>query len=275
MPAQKRMKNEPIKHTEKTIQRLLASRHTKDVFITNVKTGSSWGVGCQQIDAWAMKRSWAHPLISGYEIKISRGDFMRDEKWREYLHYCNAFYFVCPHGIIQPEELPAEAGLLVVSKGGLRLFTKKKAPHREVTVPEEMWRHIIMSRTRITRGIGGDPEKQTGRERWTEWLKHKKIDRQFGYDVGKALAKKINFEIHEARKKNKQLQNQMKEYADIKAFIEEELGVKLNEYSTESLARKEARRRLEIIPKNLSHNLVDLKRNIETVIRDIEIFDKK
>lgn len=51
----------------------------------------------------------------GYEIKVSRADFLADKKWREYLKYCSKFYFVAPQGIIRPDELPPEIGLIEIS----------------------------------------------------------------------------------------------------------------------------------------------------------------
>lgn len=50
----------------------------------------------------------------GYEIKVSRADFLADKKWQEYLKYCSKFYFVAPTGIIKPNELPPEIGLIEI-----------------------------------------------------------------------------------------------------------------------------------------------------------------
>lgn len=51
----------------------------------------------------------------GYEIKVSRSDFVSDKKWKEYLKFCTHFYFVAPEGIIKPSELPKEIGLIEIS----------------------------------------------------------------------------------------------------------------------------------------------------------------
>lgn len=50
----------------------------------------------------------------GYEIKISRADFLADKKWQEYLKYCTFFYFIAPEGIIKKEELPENVGLIEI-----------------------------------------------------------------------------------------------------------------------------------------------------------------
>ena len=83
------------------IKVLLKYRHKDDIFVTECKTGSSWFSEIQMLDGWAMKKKWSQPLSVGYEIKISRGDFLNDNKWMGYLPYCNELYFVCPVGLIK------------------------------------------------------------------------------------------------------------------------------------------------------------------------------
>jgi hypothetical protein len=51
-------------------------------------------------------------LITGFEIKVSRADFLGDKKWQNYLPYCNRFYFATTPGVVEPKELPDEIGLL-------------------------------------------------------------------------------------------------------------------------------------------------------------------
>lgn len=50
--------------------------------------------------------------INGFEIKVSRSDFLKDDKWQTYLRYFNRFFFVTPPGLIKPDELPPEIYLL-------------------------------------------------------------------------------------------------------------------------------------------------------------------
>ena len=52
--------------------------------------------------------------IRGFEIKVSRSDFLRDEKWHEYAEFCSSLSIVCPEGLIRKEEVPAPFGLLYV-----------------------------------------------------------------------------------------------------------------------------------------------------------------
>ena len=97
---------------------------------------------------WAMEPSWVRTRCPGYEVKVSRGDYAGDRKWTGYLDYCTEFYFVCPAGLIKPEELPPQVGLLWGTANGGRVYQKKPAIPREID-PEHlavMLRHVLMWR---------------------------------------------------------------------------------------------------------------------------------
>jgi len=85
---------------------LLLVKHAQDVCVPECKNGPTWTAKHLRLDLWAMKKSWSNPYTYGYEIKASRSDFLQDEKWLNYLPYCNYFSFVCLPGLIEPEELP-------------------------------------------------------------------------------------------------------------------------------------------------------------------------
>jgi hypothetical protein len=69
------------------IKLALSKRHKDDYFLTEVKDGPTMGASHARIDAWAMKKSWSKPLVWGYEIKVSRSDFLNDTKWPAYWGY--------------------------------------------------------------------------------------------------------------------------------------------------------------------------------------------
>lgn len=52
--------------------------------------------------------------IRGFEFKVNRSDFLRDNKWRKYVKYCNTFSFICPPGIIKKGEIDKGIGLVYV-----------------------------------------------------------------------------------------------------------------------------------------------------------------
>lgn len=135
------------------ILRQLSKRHKgrkglpDDVFLTNVKNGKSWDSDSLLImDALAIRRSWKKPCFTGYEIKVDRSDFLRDQKWPGYLKYCHEFYFVCPASLIQPEELPNEVGLVYYNPVKDCLSTKRKALYRPIEIPSDLLMYLVMNR---------------------------------------------------------------------------------------------------------------------------------
>ena len=54
------------------------------------------------------------------EIKVSKADLVNDGKWRDYLDYCDRFFWAVPESLCvlleQEHFLPGEAGLLVADR---------------------------------------------------------------------------------------------------------------------------------------------------------------
>lgn len=200
---------------------LLADKHAKDVFVPECKTGPTWGSQMLRLDAWAMARSWSKPTTWGYEVKVSRGDFLADEKWRGYLDYCNRFSFVCPPKLIAPQELPAGVGLIYVTKTGTRLITKRKAHHRDVEVPEELFRYVLMSRTNIVRNMWDANGSESKADYWRRWLIERRVDRDFGDHVGRAIGERVREEVLKAREENKALRRQVESLEEVSKFLAE------------------------------------------------------
>ena len=64
-------------------------------FITECKTCSTYfpdPQGLLKFDGLAITKSYTKPNIIGYEIKVSRNDFLQDNKWHLYLQYCKASF---------------------------------------------------------------------------------------------------------------------------------------------------------------------------------------
>lgn len=205
--------------TAKDIEDLLAARHHKDVFVPQCKNGpTQYATGLQLMDAWAMRRSWTNACAFAYEIKVARSDFLADNKWRGYLAFCNQFFFVCPPGVIEPNELPAEAGLLIVSKNGKRLFAKKKAPFRAQDIPQELYQYLLMARTTVECPVF---RSEWGKEDWADWLKERSIDARVGAQISRALGERIHGEVVAAQETNAQLQREVKGLKEIAEFCEQ------------------------------------------------------
>lgn len=161
-----------------------------------------------------MAKSWANPCVTAYEIKVSRADFIGDNKWPAYLPLCNQFYFVAPKGIIEPSELSPDAGLLVVvgDGSGTRLLTKKKAAYRRVEIPEDLYRYILMCRVKVA------PEDplETTEEGWRNWLTRKQESRNLGYQVSRAIREKAQ----EILRENQRLEAKMGSYDSLLRLLE-------------------------------------------------------
>src|ERR1035437_85951 len=92
------------------------------ILIPELRCGSGFGKRSEQrMDAWVMH---AYPSESnlriGFEIKVSRQDFLNELKQplkrRGALLLSNQFFFIAPVGIVKPEEVPIECGLIEVAK---------------------------------------------------------------------------------------------------------------------------------------------------------------
>jgi len=259
------MAKQPI--TADKIKNLLSVKHSKDVFVTECKNGPSYGGGLRMMDAWAMKRSWAKPCFCGYEIKVSRPDFLSDTKWPDYLPLCNEFSFVCPSGVINPGELSKDVGLLIVSTTGTRLFTKKKAPYRIIETPEELLLYILMARSRIV-GSSYYAEREINKEYWERWLGNKKANLELGTRCSEKLRKSYQEQVYEVQRKMKVIQREMESYKPIKEICKE---LKLNPYTCifKETFRQQIKNLQQLIPPEILTKCESLQKQLGQFIADI------
>ncbi len=110
-----------------TILKALANKYRAPewAFFKEVRLGTGFGgygtVGSdvdKRMDAWAL-HTWPSSGYqpTGFEVKVSRSDFLRDvksDKYRAYLPSCQHFYFVTPKDLVKPEEIPDGIGLIWV-----------------------------------------------------------------------------------------------------------------------------------------------------------------
>lgn len=247
---------------------LLAAKHREDVFVPECKGGPSYKGPMVRMDAWAMKRSWANPLAVVYEVKVSRSDFLADEKWPAYLPLCNEFYFVCPSGLIKPSEVPEVAGLMYVAKSGGRLWRKKKAVYRQLDIPDELYRYILQSRVQIVKpGENSHYSAPPKKEYWRRWLAEKRDKHDIGRAASRAIRAShakleafVNFE-------RVRIERRFAEYADIRAMLLQ-LGID-PEHGYRTAASAEARLRTAI-PDGLARTVKELKQKLEKFQAAIE-----
>jgi hypothetical protein len=86
--------------------------------------------------------------ITAVEIKVSLADFRCDEKWTEYLEYCDRYYFAVPEGF-PLELLPAQHGLIVADKFGAAIV--RDAPHAPLAAARRKSLLIRFARTAAER----------------------------------------------------------------------------------------------------------------------------
>ncbi len=94
--------------------------------------------GRRSVDALAMGMWAGRGLhITGFEIKSSRGDWLKEKKNPEKAEainqYCDHWFIVASPDIVKLEELPLSWGLMVPNGNGLKVV--KAAPKNEHAVP--------------------------------------------------------------------------------------------------------------------------------------------
>lgn len=178
----------------------LRKKHTDDFFITECKNGPSQLVSnFLKMDAVAIKKSWANPCVTVYEIKVTRADFLRDIKWPLYLGYCNRFYFACPSGLIQLADIDdPRVGLIWVNENG-NCITKKSVPTRATNIPSEFFQYVIFSKLDSDR----IPFYSDHKEYIRAFIEDKKTARALSYSFSSALIKKCT-----------DLEEKMRDYGD-------------------------------------------------------------
>lgn len=189
--------------TAKQVLAALAAKHREDVFVPECKMGPTHYAEHLRLDAWAMARSWKHPAFVGYEIKVSRADFIRDDKWTAYGDGCSHLYLVTPWGMVDPSEVPAVAGMLWVTKTGARCVTKKKAPRREPdpSALRDVMMYVLMSRSEIVRSV----DRGEGFD-WEEWLERRGHLREVGHRVSRTLSRQYAEDVQRVELEHKQLE---------------------------------------------------------------------
>jgi hypothetical protein len=81
------------------------------------------------------------------ECKVSRQDFLKDGKKQHNHPFGNFKFYACPEGLIQPEEIPEEFGLLYVNKKTCRVI-KKPTYVKECENTAPMLADLFLSRNK-------------------------------------------------------------------------------------------------------------------------------
>jgi hypothetical protein len=197
---------------------LCRTRHSKDVCIPECKDGPSQGVRSRRMDLWTMRKSYSQFCMTGYEIKVTRRDYIQDEKWKDYLPLCHELYFVCPWGVIQPEEVPASCGLIWMSRNLTKGYVKKKADFRKIEPPVDLLVYVIMSRLPEGAALKGGPIERDLKADKVEMLKRWVDEGKELKDLGYRVAHKIRQEVDWIKKENDRLRIENEGLQQVKEF---------------------------------------------------------
>lgn len=172
------------------VKEALSKIHTNDFFITECKNGGTFTPnkeGLYIFDSVAIKKSWTKPKITIYEVKVDRGDFLRDIKYHCYLPYCHELYLVAPKDLIKKEEIPIEIGLKYYYPESGAIKTVKNAIYRNIEVNANMLMYVIMNKLDSDR----TPFYSCRKEYAEAYINDKADKRNIGYTLGTKLAKQI------------------------------------------------------------------------------------
>jgi hypothetical protein len=116
------LENIPAVRLLDVIERALHASRGEWLFFRELRVGTGRRNGnLQRLDGFALN-SLPHTGMKRvcYEVKVSRADFLTELKHplkrRIGMRYSNEFYFVTPAGLVLPEEIPPECGLVEAGK---------------------------------------------------------------------------------------------------------------------------------------------------------------
>jgi hypothetical protein len=132
--------------------RLLAHSRMRDLGYAFVGTEFSPRDTGLRFDVVGVSRRTRQVRI--YEVKSSRGDFLRDAKWERYLSYCTHFAFVAPAGAIYRWELPREVG--IIEYGAPAFERMRRARRWGMTILREDCLRATRPSLRLRDGVAND-----------------------------------------------------------------------------------------------------------------------
>lgn len=203
---------------------LLEQRHAHDLFVPQCKNGATSARRASDgplrtLDAWAMPRTWSPITFIGYEIKVSRSDWLRDQKFADYFPLCHLLSVVAPRGVVELEELPKGVGLLepIGAGAGQRLITRRKPARRAIETPVDLLCYVLMTRVKVRRnsrdwsGLNDDLDNKAGRAlRMKAWAEEAELFNEVDRLVKARIVKRLRAaedRMREAERKAEGLQH--------------------------------------------------------------------
>lgn len=203
---------EKIKVTERMITNALDNKYKDDIFARQVKLGPA---GSKILDAVRIEPKWSPITVIGYEIKVSRNDFLNDNKYPHYMKSCTNFNFVVPKGIIKKDEVPANVGVIEYNPVTNKFRTLKKSPYLDNDVDPLMLLHIMFWKFERY-------QQKPTREQHIKDAMAKIESRDYGHELGRKLYKQDK----RIEKLNEELQDT--KWSEFKRKLHEKTGIEIN-----------------------------------------------
>ncbi len=193
---------------------LTASMQKGHECFREVKDGPSYRRGFLKMDFLAIRHSWTPVEFKGYEIKVSRQDFLQDKKWPQYMQLCHRFYWACPTGLIDKSEIDPQAGLVYVNEKTGRVHTRKAAPFRDIEPDWQMLLYLLLWRSE------GSNQGLTPIQRRTAAMTAVKLDMAAREQIGQGYRHWISKSLRKADHEIKQERSRLRAQADqVRAII--------------------------------------------------------
>lgn len=182
-------------------------RDSKRFFMEQVKNGASrTGQDMVIMDGVAILKSWVKYKIIGFEVKVSRWDFLQDTKRHSYLNYVHEFYFVVPEWLVSKHEIPEWIGLMyVMPDGSMKIVKRPKYMIKDI--PTDFFKYIIFSK--LNNDYTYQPEPMS-RGEIRKYLDDKKDDIEIWKLLRTKLARKVS-DLAQERKESEMREAKYKE----------------------------------------------------------------
>lgn len=175
-----------LKHPA-SAERLFAAieqKYADQIVVGECKDGPTQTRSHRRLDAWVLLKTWSPITTLGFEIKVSRSDFLNDKKLVDYLPLCHYLYVVAPKGMISAEELPSSVGLMESVGDHQRLIIRHKAVWRDIELPGELLIYVLMCRVKIKKE-SEDPTYRVDQLR--QWVARKDDGRSLSWAVNQKI----------------------------------------------------------------------------------------
>ena len=152
------------------------------------------------------------------------------------------------------------------------LYCKKKAPHRDVKMPDSVFKYILMSRSKIVSSNYSDI-KNGKKAHWRQWLDEKKENQELGHNVSRKIRQLYNKNVKLVKMNQDRIEARLEKLESVKRILkelgfnennlgwryEEKLRQRITEIN-EGFPEKDVIQHLEASILNLKNTIVAIQR---------------